>query len=137
MKKQLPLFLLIFAMTALGQSSLPDKSTLADIVGKSKAYVDVVDPSKGFKDAFKKGGLVEVGKADEADFVIEYRQIGNTEYITDFRIPLEKGSLTIYYFRDSKKVIVWQETASNSGRNPSPVEKLLKQFTKERAKVSK
>ena len=137
MKNLLPFFVLIFSVIAFGQNSLPDKSTLADIAGKSKAYIDVLDPSKAFKEEFKKAGLIEVSKAEAADFVIEYRQIGDTEYITDFRIPLEKGSLTVYYFRDSRKVIVWQDTASNSGRNPSPDGKLLKQFSKERAKISK
>lgn len=131
------LALLALARNGFGQSSLPDKGSLADIAGKKTAYIDVVDPTNAFKQAFTKAGLIEAAKADTADFVIEYRQIGETEYITDFRIPLEKGSLTVYYFRDTKKVIVWQDTASDSGKHPSPDDKLLKRFLKDKAKAEK
>ena len=128
------LCVLALNIPASGQKPLPDKSSIADIAGKSKVYIDVVDPSDRFKGVFKKSGLIEANKADEADFVIEYRQIGETVYVTDFRIPQQTGSLTVYYLRDAKKVIVWQDTATDGGRHPSPDDKLLKRFLKDRDK---
>lgn len=130
-------FILLAFSSAMAQSTLPDKADVSAIAGKTKAYIDIVDPTNAFTKAFEKAGLVSVSKAADAEFFIEYRQIGETRYVSSLNIPLEEGRMTVYYFNGDKKTIVWEDTASDSGKHPSPDDKLLKRFLKERSRAKK
>ncbi len=139
MKNFVFIFLLI-ALTGIfvsGQSDLPTKATLENIKGMTKVYTDIVDPTNAFKKVFEKAGLTSVSKASDAQFFLEYRQIGDTRYISSLNIPLQEGRMTAYYYNDGKKTVVWEDVASDSGKHPSPDDKLLKRFIKDRSRTEK
>lgn len=130
------ILILAFAFAAFAQSDLPDKADINDIRGMTKVYVDVTDPTNAFKDAFDKAKLVSVSKAADAEFFIEYRMTSRGN-VGSLNIPTETGVMTVYYYKEKTKVVVWQDSAQDSGKHPSPDDKLLKRFLKERARADK
>ena len=121
----------VLAAATFSQSDLPDKGTLPDIAGKTKVYLSTdAKYSKSLTTEMVKAKLVTADKPDDAEFFIQYA-VTEMRYVTDFDIPLETGQMDVYFFREGRKVAVWSESGSKSGRTGPAVE-LFKKFIKAR-----
>lgn len=134
MKLLLPLLLLIFAGATFGQSDLPELGEIKDITGKTKFYLsaDAVNHKPILKEISKnKPPLEFVNKPTDAEFFIEYKMLTH-ERVTSLDIPAETGQMDIYFYRESKKVVVWSKSSSASFKMPSVdlIRKFLKEFKK-------
>jgi len=121
----------MLATVSFAQTDLPDKGSLDDIAGKTKAYLvsDTLNAKMIVKEIAKKKTLTLVNKADESDFVIEYRQI-SSEPVSGTIFSVVTGQMDVYIFRDSKRVIVWTDSAVKSTSYPSVA--LINRFLKTR-----
>jgi hypothetical protein len=107
----------VFAFPTLlfAQVDLPDKGSVADLVGKGRYYLDAdADAAKQIRKEMKKSHLVEVQVVAEADFVIEFRILSEKEKpATGGLFPtsntVRRASMTAYYFRNGKKVVAWSD----------------------------
>ena len=131
MKRLLPFFILLFAATMFGQSDLPDKGSLEDIKGKSKAYLvsDTLNAKVIVKEITKDKSLTLIDKADEADFVIEFKSI-SSEPVGQTGMSIMTGQMDVYIFRAGKRMIVWTDSAQKSTSYPSVA--LINRFIKAR-----
>ena len=69
-------------MAAFGQSDLPEIGNISDIKGKTKFYlVAGAQDRKQILREFNRGknGLQLVNKPEDADFIVEYRELNNKE----------------------------------------------------------
>jgi hypothetical protein len=128
------LFVLFFAVTAFGQSSLPDKSQTTDLKDKTKYYLDAeADQAKLIRKALKGAGLIEVMKADDAEFVLEFRILSEKEKpglggMFPTSNTVRRGQLEAYYYRNGRKVVVFSDIKEGGGFSRPPAHSLAKRF---------
>jgi hypothetical protein len=109
MKKLLPIiFAFILSVSVFGQTDLPILGKINDLQGKSKVYLlaasttsremmqKVLDKNKSFE---------IVSDPNDADFILEFKQISNKSDYDD------TGELAAYFFNsDKRKIIAWSES---------------------------
>jgi hypothetical protein len=132
------LLILAFALPGLAQSELPEIGSLADIKGLTKFYVvaDQADREKITKVLAKRPELKPVGKPDESEFFIEYRELSRDSF--GFGGTMARGQMDVYVMRTGKKLIAWSDTATGGGFKSAVAGdlagKLLKAMKKENLK---
>lgn len=106
------LLLLLFALPVIAQSDLPDKGSIDELRGKTKFYLitdDAFTP-KHILPAFRKLAIENVGRADDAEFFIEYRTLRRPDRAKGASEAFfEEGQMDIYFRRGDRKVVVWSE----------------------------
>lgn len=118
------------AASVFGQTDFPDKGTLADIKGKTKAYLiaDAVNAKLVIKALGKSNAVTLVDKADNAEFFIEFKTIGDPQPVGTTGFAVRQGELTVYVIRDKRKVIAWSDGVSTAFKYPAA--DLTKKFLK-------
>lgn len=128
------LFTMLFAVAAFGQSTLPDKGQTTDLKDKTKFYLDAeADQAKLIRKALKGSGLTEVTKANDADFVLEFRILSEKEKpglggMFPTSNTVRRGQLEAYYYRNERKVVVFSDVKEGGGFSRPPAHSLTKQF---------
>jgi hypothetical protein len=132
MKKLIPLFIIALAAAAFAQSELPDRGSLSDIKGKTKFYIvaDAQNTKQILKALKDHSELVQVNRADDADFFIEYAEPHERKLVTSAQLSMISGQLDVYFYRDKRKVVAWSDSKESALQWPSLslTKKFLKDF---------
>lgn len=118
------LFVSLLSLVAYAQTDLPERGSIEEIRGKSRYYLNADAYSARLIDPHLK--MKRVDKAEDADFIIEYRKLSEL-YLGGGAGTMETGEMTVYRYRDGKKVIVWQRDDSGV----APMRGLAKRFRRE------
>lgn len=129
---KIPILLAVIALSTafgFGQSNLPETGSLDDIQGMTKYYVigTQQDREKISKVLGKRDDLVAVGKAEDAQFFVEYREISRDEKMM---MTIARGQLDVFTQRDGKKVVAWSDSASGGGYKSAVAGELASKFLK-------
>lgn len=129
MKLLLFVLFVFCSVPAFAQAELPDRGTISDLKGKTKIYINA--PTKHLKYIEKevKKTFTIVSKADDADFVLEYKTLSLMKSGGSLNLDEETGQMDAYFFKDARKVIAWSDSAE-SGFKDEPNTKLSKRFVK-------
>ena len=127
--------ILVFAFAAFGQSDLPDKGSLSDIVGKTKVYIVADgDAAKVIQKQINKSDVLSgVSKADDAEIFVEYRSLARNS-LPPTGIQTETGQIDVCYFREKRKVIAWSGSHTGGAFKGDAANYLIKKFLKELSK---
>lgn len=106
------LFILFLSLAHFAQD-LPDKGSIDELKGKTKAYLiadNATSEKHIMKQLVKSKTFTVVKSADDAEFFIEYRTLNKPEPGGSVSAMLsEEGQMDIFYKRGDKKVIVWSD----------------------------
>jgi hypothetical protein len=118
MKLFLPICILLFTVSAFGQSDLPIIGEISQLQGMTKVYIAgaTSDERKivltAFKKEQKKIPFVVVGDPDEAEFFMNFGELSR-QVVANNRSGAyqERDELEVYFYnKDKKKVIVFTDT---------------------------
>ncbi len=126
------------------QSEMPEYGKIADLKGKSKVYVIATAEHRKLilRELGKRQQIVNVDRAEDAEFFVEYKTLSREEPIgivrgTGVSMPYENGQLDVFFLRDNKKVIAWSEARNVGWYKGLPSNVLTKEFLKELSKKPK
>lgn len=110
------LFILFIAIRVCAQENLPDFGNIADLKGMNKAYVsaDSTEARKFILEEIRKYKILEVvSSADDAQFVLECKQIGRVKTGSSLITELPTFEMVAYTQKGGRRRIAWSETKTS------------------------
>lgn len=142
MKYLLPLIILTFVQINLAQeSNLPDHGSIADLKGKTKAYIiaDAENTKQILKGLKNQKVLIVVNRPEDAEMFLDYKETAPRSSVTSLEMSSITGQLDVYIYRQKRKIIAWSDSKVSALRWPSLslTKRFVKEFTNKRKTILK